>query len=348
MRLKYLLPFAALLLLAGCQKEPALATESMLPTNSETAIVSDSTVLTTESGLPVSSETVTETDSPETPPAETTVVTEATQAPTETTSSQPAPTEPNHTDPPKPTEPKPTEPKPTDPPKPTEPKPTEPKPTDPPKPSEPAHVHSYKSTVIAPTCTAKGYTEHKCSCGDSYKDSYTDALGHSMKEQTVAATCTAGGYTQRTCSRCGATEKTNTTPALGHDYKDTVVPPTTTSEGYTEHKCSRCGDSYRDNYTPKIKETFDIQAVMDYGNAYAQSLGFTIDYSLNMNNSGYYPGYNGGGYSLDFLKREAKDIVQYTYDSLLSFEETIDGFRGRVLVTYNSETDKYRIVFLYG
>ena len=347
MRLKYLLPLAAILLLAGCQKEPALASESMTPTNSETAIVSESTLATAENDLPVSSETVIETTLPETVPTDATVVTEAIPVTTEAQSSQPAPTEPAPTTQ-KPSEPTPTEPKPTDPPKPTEPKPTEPKPTDPPKPSEPAHVHSYKSTVVAPTCTAKGYTEHKCSCGDSYKDSYTDALGHSMKEQTVAATCTAGGYTQRTCSRCGATEKTNTTAALGHDYKDTVVAPTTTSEGYTEHKCSRCGDSYRDNYTPKIKETFDVQAVMDYGNAYAQSLGFTIDYSLNMNNAGYYPGYNGGGYSLDFLKREAKDIVQYTYDSLLAFGESFEGARGRVLVTYNSETDKYRIVFLYG
>ena len=347
MRLKYLLPLAAILLLAGCQQEPALVTESMTLANPETAIVSESTLATAETGLPVSSETVIETTLPETVPTDATVVTEAIPVTTEAQSSQPAPTEPAPTTQ-KPSEPMPTEPKPTDPPKPTEPKPTEPKPTDPPKPSEPAHVHSYKSTVVAPTCTAKGYTEHKCSCGDSYKDSYTDALGHSMTEQTVAATCTAGGYTQKTCSRCGATEKTNTTAALGHDYKDTVVPPTTTSEGYTEHKCSRCGDSYRDNYTPKIKETFDIQAVMDYGNAYAQSLGFTIDYSLNMNNAGYYPGYNGGGYSLDFLKQKAAENVKYTYDSLLTFEETIDGFRGRVLVTYNSETDKYRIVFLYG
>ena len=347
MRLKYLLPLAAILLLAGCQKEPALASESMTPTNSETAIVSESTLATAENDLPVSSETVIETTLPETVPTDATVVTEAIPVTTEAQSSQPAPTEPAPTTQ-KPSEPTPTEPKPTDPPKPTEPKPTEPKPTDPPKPSESAHVHSYKSTVVAPTCTAKGYTEHKCSCGDSYKDSYTDALGHSMTEQTVAATCTAGGYTQRTCSRCGATEKTNTTAALGHDYKDTVVPPTTTSEGYTEHKCSRCGDSYRDNYTPKLKEVFDIQAVMDYGNAYAQSLGFTIDYSLNMNNSGYYPPYNGNGYSLDFLKREAADSVRYTYDSLLAFGETIDGFRGRVYVSYNSDTDKYLVVFLYG
>lgn len=44
------------------------------------------------------------------------------------------------------------------------------------------HVHSLTTSVIAPTCTEKGYTTHTCvSCGNSYKDSYTNALGHSYK-----------------------------------------------------------------------------------------------------------------------------------------------------------------------
>lgn len=250
---------------------------------------------------------------------------------------------------PRPTEPQPTEPRPTTPtPTPTEPKPTEPKPTEPQKPTEPAHVHSYKATVVAPSCTAKGYTEHKCACGDSYKDSYTDALGHSFTEQTVAATCTSGGYTLRTCSRCGATETTNTTPALGHDYRDTVVAPTTSSEGYTEHKCSRCGDSYQDNYTEKLHEVFDLQAVIDYGCAYAQSLGFTIDRSMTLANSGYYPGYYGNGYSLDFLKQRVSGMVKDTADMLTADGDTITGYRCYIHASYEPDTDKYYIVVLYG
>lgn len=229
------------------------------------------------------------------------------------------------------------------------PKPSEaPKPTEPQKSAEPAHVHSYKATVVAPSCTAKGYTEHKCACGDSYKDGYTDALGHSFTEQTVAATCTSGGYTLRTCSRCGATETTNTTQALGHDYRDTVVPPTTSSEGYTEHKCSRCGDSYRDNYTEKLHEVFDLQAVIDYGCAYAKTLGFTIDKSMTLANSSYYPGYYGGGYSLEFLKTKVAENVQYTADMLIADGDSIPGFRCNIHATYEPNTDKYYIVVLYG
>ena len=54
----------------------------------------------------------------------------------------------------------------------------------------PATGHSYTSVVTEPTCTAQGYTTHTCTCGDSYVDSYTNALGHSYKNGV--------------CTRCGA------------------------------------------------------------------------------------------------------------------------------------------------
>jgi Periplasmic protein TonB, links inner and outer membranes len=322
---------------AGISSETVTPSTALVDPEPATEFVSP-TIVTTETVTTMHAETepaLVETEAPaeSSSPVETKAAVEETQKSTE----------------PRPTEPQPTEPRPTTPtPTPTEPKPTEPKPTEPQKPTEPAHVHSYKTKVVAPSCTSKGYTEHRCSCGDSYKDSYTDALGHSFTEQSVAATCTGGGYTRRTCSRCGATETTNTTPTLGHDYRDTVVPPTTSSEGYTEHKCSRCGDTYRDNYTEKLHEVFDLQAVIDYGCAYAQSLGFTIDRSMTLANSGYYPGYYGKGYSMDFLKREVAENVQYTADMLTADGDTIDGYRCYIHASYEPDTDMYYIVVLYG
>jgi len=54
-----------------------------------------------------------------------------------------------------------------------------------------AHVHSYVSTVTAPTCTAQGYTTHTCTiCGYSYTDSKTAAKGHT--------------YSGTNCKTCGA------------------------------------------------------------------------------------------------------------------------------------------------
>ena len=44
-----------------------------------------------------------------------------------------------------------------------------------------AKGHTYKTQVTAPTCTEKGFTTHTCSCGESYVDSYVEALSHSYK-----------------------------------------------------------------------------------------------------------------------------------------------------------------------
>ncbi len=48
-----------------------------------------------------------------------------------------------------------------------------------------------------------------------------DECTHGAKESVVKATCTAKGYTQRACSTCGYTYKQDYTPALGHSYKYT-------------------------------------------------------------------------------------------------------------------------------
>ena len=79
-----------------------------------------------------------------------------------------------------------------------------------------AHEHSYTAVVTAPTCTEKGYTTHTCSCGDSYVDTYTDALGHAWDSGKVTKqpTATETGVRTYTCTRCGAT-KTETIPAGG-------------------------------------------------------------------------------------------------------------------------------------
>ena len=117
-----------------------------------------------------------------------------------------------------------------------------------------SHTHSYKDVVTAPTCTEKGYTTHTCACGDSYVDTYTDALGHAWDEGKVTkpATEAEAGIKTYTCTRCGET-KTETIPKLTHEhsYKDVVTAPTCTEKGYTTHTCA-CGDSYVDTYTDPL------------------------------------------------------------------------------------------------
>ena len=122
-----------------------------------------------------------------------------------------------------------------------------------------SHTHSYKDVVTAPTCTEKGYTTHTCACGDSYMDTYVDALGHAWDNGKVTKepTETETGVKTFTCTRCGET-KTETIPKLAHEhsYDAVVTAPTCTEKGYTTHTCA-CGDSYVDTYTDALGHAWD-------------------------------------------------------------------------------------------
>lgn len=70
---------------------------------------------------------------------------------------------------------------------------------------DPEHKHKYSKTVTDATCTEKGYTIYKCSCGDTYKADYVSAKGHTeVVDEAVAATTTSTGLTEgKHCSVCG-------------------------------------------------------------------------------------------------------------------------------------------------
>ncbi len=123
--------------------------------------------------------------------------------------------------------------------------------------------HSYTTQVVAPTCTAQGYTNHTCSkCGHNYKDTYTNVTSHNYGAWTVTknATCTEKGSQTRKCQTCGHTETTEIA-ATGHSYTTKVVAPTCTAQGYTLHTCSKCGNNYKDTYTNATGHNFGAWTV---------------------------------------------------------------------------------------
>jgi len=124
--------------------------------------------------------------------------------------------------------------------------------------------HSYAEIVIAPTCTDEGYITHTCgNCGDSFADSYTDALGHDWNAGTVTTepTETETGIRTYTCERCAET-KTEEIPVLGHthNYETSVVAPTCTEEGYTIYFCA-CGDEYNTDRVAALGHAWNEGAV---------------------------------------------------------------------------------------
>jgi hypothetical protein len=112
----------------------------------------------------------------------------------------------------------------------------------------PALGHSYKSTVVSPTCDDKGYTIHICErCNDTYIDNYRDALGHDYNSYswtwdddylaaTITFTCSHDNNHKEvisinstsvtvnpTCEATGSITYTVTIEFEGNTYKDTTV-----------------------------------------------------------------------------------------------------------------------------
>ena len=93
------------------------------------------------------------------------------------------------------------------------------------------HTHTYTSQVIEPTCSEQGYTKHTCECGDTYNDTYVNALEHNYATPTYVwqdNKCTA----TRICSRDN--NHIETESVIGIYVKDSDATCTTAETGHYE------------------------------------------------------------------------------------------------------------------
>ena len=138
------------------------------------------------------------------------------------------------------------------------------------------HTHSYTITVIAPSCTAGGYTQHSCECGHQYTDGETNVLGHTWGQWTVVQEPTAEeqGLRQRKCLHCGTAENAaieKVVESHTHKYDAEVINATCTAGGYTLYTCA-CGYSYTDNATSAIGHKYTAQVIVPT----CEEAGYTI------------------------------------------------------------------------
>ncbi len=122
------------------------------------------------------------------------------------------------------------------------------------------HTHKYEDRVVPPTCTEDGYTEHECSCGDSYRDSKVAARHSLTSVAEKKATCTEEGHSAYyECSVCNKwfsdkdgqkeiTDKDSVILAARHSLTFVAEKKATcTEEGHSAYYiCSACNKWFSD------------------------------------------------------------------------------------------------------
>ena len=98
-------------------------------------------------------------------------------------------------------------------------------------------------SVVAPTCTAEGYTIYECNevPGLTYKGDYKAKLPHAYDagKVTKPATIYEKGTKTFTCTSCGATYTEDIPMVEKTWHKGTTVKPTCTEKGYTVYICDQ-------------------------------------------------------------------------------------------------------------
>ena len=181
---------------------------------------------------------------------------------------------------------------------------------EPEKKEDAVHQHDYRTSTVAATCTAPGYTLHRCDCGDSYTTEETAALGHDYQSSVVAATAESGGYTLHKCSRCGDSYQDNYTEKLSSAPGDGV-----------DHWTLEGGISAYDPIVKEYARNYDPQQATDAGNAYIRSLGLVCDPTIDTSTADH-TGISFGGDEIwlkggqAWFNEQAKAEVEYTKNYL--------------------------------
>jgi len=195
------------------------------------------------------------------------------------------------------------------------------------------HIHSYKVTVIDPTCTDRGYNFHECTCGESYKDTYVDALGHKFENYVSNndATCTTNGTETAVCSRdgCNQTDIQLDVGSGGHKFENYVSnnDATCTKNGTETSTCTRCtktntreirdsalGHKFTDGVCGacgQLKPSEGLEYSFDYINGYYEVNGIGTCTDTNIVIADFYEGSPVGAIALFAFKncREIKSVI---------------------------------------
>lgn len=121
-------------------------------------------------------------------------------------------------------------------------------------------------SVVAPTCTAEGYTIYECNevPGLTYKGDYKAKLPHAYDagKVTKPATIYEKGTKTFTCTSCGATYTEDIPVVEKTWHKGNTVEPTCTEKGYTIYICDQDSAlTEKRDYTNALGHAWDTGTV---------------------------------------------------------------------------------------
>ena len=165
------------------------------------------------------------------------------------------------------------------------------------------HEHKYTVTVIEPTCSSQGYTEHVCSCGKKYEDNFVEPIDHTQGSPTYTATVNAADATKGVLRKITSCKFCST--VLSEKDYNISLPELTFSYDGKPHESKIAGDKLPDGidavYLYSTDVSFDdelpggIISAGDYAVAATLSkdgapidLGFCLISKLRINKDGKY------------------------------------------------------------
>ena len=165
------------------------------------------------------------------------------------------------------------------------------------------HEHKYTVTVIEPTCSSQGYTEHVCSCGKTYEDNFVEPIDHTQGSPTYTATVNAADATKGVLRKITSCKFCST--VLSENDYNVSLPELTFSYDGEPHESKIAGDKLPDGidavYLYSTDVSFDdelpggIISAGDYAVAVTLSkdgapidLGFCLISKLRINKDGKY------------------------------------------------------------
>ena len=167
--------------------------------------------------------------------------------------------------------------------------------------------------VTDPTCTEQGYTTHTCTrCGDSYVDTYVDALGHKWKFAEFTWTENdEDGCTATANYKCGNDE--SHTETVEATVFDTVVTEAT------------CTDNGQKKYTAVVSETDSLDGEAHTANRTATIEALGHKYELS-----------GWTWAEDYSTATAKFTCKNDETHVENVEAVVTSIPGIAKITYTA------------